>query len=378
MIPIPSLGLSPGTDAEEHEALISVARDFARSELKPRSALLDEQDKASIDWCWSSIGELGFDCAVVPQELGGPGIGLSALLGTVEELATGDAGVAMLVLLSNVALSSLPPNALVRMEPGERWTIALPVASLMKRPPHDFVAHWPLDTRAAGDGFDVDGELLLVIGAAEAQGIALLSTRTPCALALTQGIDGLEVIPRGDQLGLRAAVAAQLKATDVHFDAVDLEPAMLHPLYAGSLLHFGVAAIARGIQRTALEMAAGYAVARKQGGVTIIHHGAVRELLSNIAAPLDAGCSLHWPAEGGRTKLGSPLIRAGLAAKIQNTDDAVAATTDAVQVFGGAGYMVETGIEKLMRDAKYCQLMPEANWRARESLTQEIGHPRPE
>ena len=50
------------------------------------------------------------------------------------------------------------------------------------------------------------------------------------------------------------------------------------------------------------------------------------------------------------------------------TDAAVASTTDAVQVFGGTGYMVETGIEKLMRDAKYCQLFPEPNWVAHDEL----------
>jgi len=53
---------------------------------------------------------------------------------------------------------------------------------------------------------------------------------------------------------------------------------------------------------------------------------------------------------------------------VASTTDAVASTTDAVQVFGGTGYMVETGIEKLMRDAKYCQLFPEPNWVAHDAL----------
>jgi alkylation response protein AidB-like acyl-CoA dehydrogenase len=66
---------------------------------------------------------------------------------------------------------------------------------------------------------------------------------------------------------------------------------------------------------------------------------------------------------------GSKIDQAqALAAKIAATDAAVASTTDAVQVFGGTGYMVETGIEKLMRDAKYCQLFPEPNWVAHDEL----------
>jgi alkylation response protein AidB-like acyl-CoA dehydrogenase len=66
---------------------------------------------------------------------------------------------------------------------------------------------------------------------------------------------------------------------------------------------------------------------------------------------------------------GSEIDQAqALAVKIAATDAAVASTTDAVQVFGGTGYMVETGIEKLMRDAKYCQLFPESNWVAHDEL----------
>ncbi|MBI4897581.1 MAG: hypothetical protein HY827_04350 [Actinobacteria bacterium] len=58
----------------------------------------------------------------------------------------------------------------------------------------------------------------------------------------------------------------------------------------------------------------------------------------------------------------------GLASKISLTDAAVLTTLDAIQVFGGMGYMRETGVEKLMRDAKYCQVYPRPNWIARDEL----------
>jgi alkylation response protein AidB-like acyl-CoA dehydrogenase len=71
--------------------------------------------------------------------------------------------------------------------------------------------------------------------------------------------------------------------------------------------------------------------------------------------------------------LASPLpipatARQALALKIAATDAAVRSTIDAVQVFGGTGYMRDSGIEKLMRDAKYCQLYPEPNWVAQDEL----------
>jgi len=109
-------------------------------------------------------------------------------------------------------------------------------------------------------------------------------------------------------------------------------------------------------------MALEYARARRQGGVAIIEHDAVSDMLSAMAVRL--AC---WPkiAAGDGPECGRAQA---LAAKIAATDAAVASTTDAVQVFGGTGYMAETGVEKLMRDAKYCQLFPEPNWVAHDQL----------
>ncbi len=64
----------------------------------------------------------------------------------------------------------------------------------------------------------------------------------------------------------------------------------------------------------------------------------------------------------------TPDLPGALARKTAVTDAAVLSTIDAVQVFGGMGYMHETGVEKLMRDAKYCQLFPTPNWHARDAL----------
>src|ERR1035437_6034354 len=123
-----------------------------------------------------------------------------------------------------------------------------------------------------------------------------------------------------------------------------------------TVLRAGTAAIARGIARRAYEMAMEYANARRQTGVAIIEHGAVSDLLGAMAVRL----AIPLPTSAGETQ--------ALAAKIVQTDAAVATTTDAVQVFGGTGYIRETGVEKLMRDAKYCQLFPEPNWVAQDEL----------
>ena len=97
-------------------------------------------------------------------------------------------------------------------------------------------------------------------------------------------------------------------------------------------------------------MAFEYAQSRFRGGVAIIEHEAVADMLVAMIVRLTG------------EPLSAESPEAALTAKIAATDTAVACTTDAVQVFGGTGYNVETGAEKLMRDAKHCQLFPEANW----------------
>jgi hypothetical protein len=173
------------------------------------------------------------------------------------------------------------------------------------------------------------------------------------------------------QMGLRAAPAASVELTGVSCapalggsdGRADGGSAELSVADADTLLRAGTAAIAHGIARRAYEMALEYAHARRQGGVAIIEHDAVSDMLSAMAVRL--AC---WPGIAVDPAGLAVDPAQALAVNIAATDAAVASTNDAVQVFGGTGYMVETGIEKLMRDAKYCQLFPEPNWVAHDEL----------
>jgi alkylation response protein AidB-like acyl-CoA dehydrogenase len=206
------------------------------------------------------------------------------------------------------------------------------------------------------------GEARFALGAAGADGlvIACRDTKGPALAAVVRGTPGLRERPVDDQLGLRGAPAAVLSfdhATAIPLGGVDAAAR------AGALVHAGVAGIARGIARRAHEMAFAYAEERYQGGGPIIIHGAVRDMLARMAErELGVGRAPE-PATAV-----DPAV--ALAQKAACTDAAVATTTDAVQVFGGMGYMRETGVEKLMRDARYCQLFPASNWATREALLQ--------
>jgi alkylation response protein AidB-like acyl-CoA dehydrogenase len=193
------------------------------------------------------------------------------------------------------------------------------------------------------------------LGAHEADGLVLVGDRQT---AIPADTPGLKRERDETQMGLRAAPMAAIT-----LESVPGQPDATTGGESLALLRAGTAAISRGIARRAYEMALEYAHERHQTGVAILQHDAVSDMLAAMAVRV----TLPLPAAMGE--------REALAAKIALTDAAVATTIDAVQVFGGTGYMHETGIEKLMRDAMYCQLFPESNWVAQDELMKDERRP---
>jgi alkylation response protein AidB-like acyl-CoA dehydrogenase len=325
-----------GPTTGERDQLLEVARELAVEQLGPRSASIDEGDASALAESWRRVAQVGLDRAIVPEAKGSACLVADDLLAAIEELAFGDGGIAMSVLLSNASMLCVRPEQMPQVEDGGRWA---------------FVPVRPGSELKVNEG-RLDGRVESAIGACGAARLVLaLSGPEPTSFVIDAGADGVLVDRDEAQMGLRGAPAASvtLKGVDGSVTGGVPGPAL-------ALLNAGTAAIARGISRRAFELALEYAKTRTQGGVAIIDHDAVGDMLSAMTVRL--GCPL--PRFGG--------IAVALGAKIAATDGAVATTQDAVQVFGGTGYMHDTGVEKLMRDAKYCQLFPEPNWIAQREL----------
>ncbi len=328
------MAMSNATALERAE-LLELARGLARRELTPRASALDAGDSNVIATCWRQLAELGLDRALLPEEHGGAELDVADFLAVVEELAVGDGGIALCVVLSNAALGAVTPETLATIPAGARWVL-VPAA---------------LGAEVASSGTSLTGRVTCALGAHGADALVLIGGRQTVIPTHTPG---LTCERDNTQMGLRAAPMAE-----VTLDSVAAQPDLTTGGESLALLRAGIAAISRGIARRAHEMALVYARERHQGGVAIIEHDAVSDMLAAMAVRL----TLPLPTAIGE--------RQALAAKIGLTDAAVATTIDAVQVFGGTGYMRETGIEKLMRDAMYCQLFPESNWVARDELMQD-------
>jgi Acyl-CoA dehydrogenases len=349
--------MSPTTAAERAE-MRAMARELAYRELAPRAASLDAGEEAVLAECWRLLGELGLDRVLLDEQHGGAGLGVPDLLATIEELAVGDGGIAICVLLCNAALATLSAEQLADVPAGARWAL-VPAAS---------------ETELTISDGQIGGRVASALGAHGADGLVILADRPqPAAWAIVAGAPGLALERDIAQMGLRAAPAASIEMVGVKSAASAVEgngsARTAGVASALALLRAGTAAIARGIARRAHEMALEYAHARRQGGVAIIEHDAVSDMLAAMAVRL--GCRPQVATDPSRISIDEAQA---IVAKISATDAAVASTTDAVQVFGGTGYMVETGIEKLMRDAKYCQLFPEPNWVTQNELLDSFGN----
>ncbi len=328
---------------------VSVATSFA-ADVPGRLALeLDEGDQAALDECWNGLSEIGFDRCLAPEEGGGAGLPLSGLLAVLEALANAEGGVAMLTLLANCAIGALPAEGQRNVAAGQRLAY-LPFACVDG-----------LGAPVFADG-RLTGSTGFVLGADAADGLVVGGCEggERVLVAIDPGAEGVTIELMDDQLGLVAAAASKVTFKDAPGERVGGADACDA---AETVLSAGVAAIAHGIARRAQRLALEYAENRYQGGSMIIEYGAVRELLAQITerevATRGAATGADWA---------TPDLPGALARKTAVTDAAVLSTIDAVQVFGGMGYMHETGVEKLMRDAKYCQLFPTPNWHARDAL----------
>lgn len=343
---------APGTDAigtAELAEFVSVAREFGRDVPGSVTLELDIGSSEAIARCWQGLAEIGFDRCLLGDDAGGAGLPDGALAPLVEAIAAGDAGVAAQMLSSNIALALLTPELSGSLQDASRWAY-VPAGGVRAA----------ADTLPELKAGKLTGTAAFALAAFGADGF-VFACREGDSLALAAvegGAASLNVARIDDQLALGGAAVAEIKLDGTPATRVGGEPEIER---ADALLNAGIAAIARGVALRGRELALEYAENRYQGGGPIIIHGAVRDMLARMserelgmAPSVDPGAPVELPT--------------ALAQKIAATDAAVESTMDAVQVFGGMGYMHETGVEKLMRDAKYCQLYPTPNWIARDAL----------
>ncbi|MFE0190379.1 acyl-CoA dehydrogenase family protein [Streptomyces sp. NPDC058989] len=354
----------------EQAAARQLARDFVDREVVPYAAAWDraeEVDRGIV----RKLGDLGFLGLTVPEEYGGSGGDHLSYVLVTEELGRGDSAVRGIVSVSLGLVAKTIASWGEERHKREwlpRLTSGEAVGCFGLTEPGTGSDAAQLATRVVRDGDDyvVDGAKMFITNGTWAD-VVLLFARTGDAPG-HQGISAFLVptdspgLTRREihgKLGLRGQATAELVLDGVRVPAA----AMLGPEGKGfsvamSALAKGrmsVAAGCVGIAQAALDAAIGYAGQREQFGKPIARHQLVQELISDISVDVAAARLLTWRV-ADLIERGEPFATAASQAKLFASEAAVRAANNALQVFGGYGYIDEYPVGKLLRDARVMTL----------------------
>ncbi|MBX3128769.1 MAG: acyl-CoA dehydrogenase family protein [Polyangiaceae bacterium] len=355
--------------SEEQTALVETARRFARERIIPVAAQCDRDSRFPRD-VFEAAHELGFVNTTVPAEYGGPGMGELENALITEQLAYGCTGITTSMLANTLALT---PIKLAGTEAHKKKYLGMLTAE-----PHfaSYATTEPsggsdvagMRTRFTqhGDDYVISGEKSWITNATLASFYVVFATgdtakrhKGIAAFIVDRDTPGLKVGKHEDKLGQRASDTAV-----VHFEEVRVDKAnLLAPEGEGFKLAMetfnqtrpDIGALATGLMQRALDESVAYAKERKAFGSAIAEHQMVQAMLAEMAIGCEATRLLYQKAAWNLdTGVRDPIVSAY--AKAFGADRAMQTAIDAVQVFGGNGYVRDYPVEKLMRDAKVLQI----------------------
>ncbi len=358
---------------EEQRAIRETARAFADEHVRPFAAQWD-RDSHFEPSLVGKLGALGFLGVLLPTEYDGLGLDAVSYLIALEEIAQADASVAVLMSVHN-SLPTQMLNAFGSEAQKRRFLAPLARGELLGA----FALSEPdagsdasaLRCQAVRDGDDwiLDGTKSWVTSGTHAGVIiAMVRTDTPedrrkskgiSAFILTPDLPGFRVSKKEDKMGLRASPTVQLTFDRMRVPGDRMLGAEGQGfIYAmQSLEHgrLGIAAQAIGIAQAALDAAVAYANERHQFGKPIAEFQGVQFKLADMATRVAAARALlHAVAES--KDRGVAMKAAPSMAKLFASETAMWVTTQAVQIFGGYGYVKEYPVEKYFRDAKITEI----------------------
>ncbi|MBS2538900.1 acyl-CoA dehydrogenase family protein [Catenulispora sp. NF23] len=363
------------TLTDEHEAIRALAADFTDRELIPNAAAWDRAEAVDRGIV-KRLGDLGFLGMTIPEEYGGSAGDHLAYCLVMEELGRGDTAVRGIVSVS-LGLVTKPLLAYGTEEQKRHWIPKLTAGDALGcfglTEPGNGSDAGHLKTKAVkdGDGWRITGSKIFITNGTWAD-VALVFARTGnkdgqpddgprgiTAFLVPTDTPGFQAREIKGKLGLRGQATAELVLEDVRVpDQARLGEIGQGFKIAMSTLDKGrmsVAAGCVGLMQACLNASVDYATQRDQFGKSIAHYQLVQEMLADISVDLDAGRLLVWRV-ADLIERGQPYATAASTAKLFCSEAAVRAANNAIQVFGGYGYIDEYPVGKYLRDARVLTL----------------------
>jgi alkylation response protein AidB-like acyl-CoA dehydrogenase len=365
--------LIPLTD--EQRAIVQLARRFAADEIAPHADQWD-RDAAMDLGVTRRMGELGFLGMLIPEQYDGMGLDTVSYLLALEEIAVADASTAVLMSVHN----SLPTQMLLNygseaqkerflrpMARGEKigaFALSEPDAG------SDASALRCQAVRASdGAGWVLTGTKSWVTSGSFADVIMVMArsdapdsrrgSKGISAFIVTPDLPGFHVGKKEDKMGLRASPTVQLTFDGLRVPAANLlgqeGQGFVYAMRSLDNGRLGIAAQALGIARAALNASLDYAAERKQFGQPIKDFQAIQFKLADMASRISSARSLLHLTALAKDR-GESTTLYGSMSKLLASETAMWAANQAVQIFGGYGYVKDYPVERLFRDAKITEI----------------------
>ena len=375
---------------EQHLAVRETVRAFARDEVAPVAAHYD----ATAEFPWPTIkrmGELGFLGVPWPEELGGSGLDILSYVMVIHELAKVDASHG-LTISAHTTLGTSPIVNFGTAEQKKRYVPLLASGrvlggfGLTEESAGSDAAGTRTRAVKQGDRYVINGSKRFITHAGVGEIFVVTAVTDPgqgthgissfiltkhneeLAKARPHGIGHDESLPampgfttgrKEDKLGWRASDTRELIMSDVEVPADqrlgDEGEGFVNFMKTLDSGRIGIAALSLGIAEGAFEQAIRYATVRKQFGQAIAEFQGLQFQLSDMATEIEAGKHLMYHA-AWLAQRGEPFGKAAAMAKLYCSEMAMRTTIKAIQVHGGYGYTKEYPVERMMRDAKICEI----------------------
>jgi alkylation response protein AidB-like acyl-CoA dehydrogenase len=365
---------------EEQQQVQQTIREFVKDSLAPRAQELDETAEFPED-IFRSLAELGFLGLSIPEDAGGSGFDTLSFILVVEELsrACGSTG---LGYAAHVSLGVTPIHLFGTPEQREKYVpqlcrgvddtgkLTLGCFGLTEPGAGSDAGGTKTTAERKEDHWLVNGRKAWITNPHYAH-TCIFTARTNQSPESGKGITafiaeldtpGFKVEPKEDKLGMRSSDTAQLTFDDMKLpldavaggeEQVDVGFAKFMKTLAGGRISIG--ALALGIAQGAYDKAVEYARQRKQFGKAIGTFQGVAFMLADMAMEIDAARHLVYHAARLRDA-GRDFALAGSMAKLMASEVAMKTCTNAIQVLGGVGYTREYDVERMLRDAKLCEI----------------------
>ncbi|MCT4579961.1 MAG: acyl-CoA dehydrogenase family protein [Flavobacteriales bacterium] len=358
-------------DISENESMIQqMVKDFAEKEIRPNVMTWDESQEFPVE-LFKKAGELGLMGVLVPTEYGGAGMGYNEYIMVIREIAK----VCGSIGLSIAAHNSLCTNHILKFGNDEQKKKWLP-----KLATGEWIGAWGLTeantgsdagrmqctAKQDGDYWVINGSKNFITHGKSGDCIVvivrtgeLLDSHGMTAFVVERGTEGFLAGKKEDKLGMRASETAEVIFDNcrVHKDNIlgEVGDGFIQAMKILDGGRISIGSLGLGIGEGALEASINYAKEREQFGKPIASFQGISFKLADMATEIEGAKLLLYQAADKLMK-GEKVNKLSAMAKYKASEVGVTVSTEAVQIFGGYGYIKEFPVEKFFRDSKLCTI----------------------